>query len=440
MQPLTDANYLSRKARRTPDPAISWLMKAVLDDPSIISLAAGFTANEALPVQEVQTIVQEITEDLDQGRNALQYGSTIGRTRLRREILKRIATLDQLDIGTDGWDESRVAITTGSQELLYLLGEILLDPDDYVLLELPTYFVFMGILHGLGARAHSIPTSPVGLDLQALDQSLERMRRRGTLDRLKFVYLVSYHQNPTGYTLPFENKRAVYERILDLSHELGRPVFMIEDAAYRDLGFQSDQPQSLLALDQGNDLVVYTSTFCKPFSSGLKLGYGILPPPLAKHALRQKGNLDFGSANFNQAILEHALTSGAYDTQAQRSSRRYHQKMEIMATALERHLPAEVRWERPKGGLYIWATLPEQIATSMDSPFFKACLERKVLYVPGDLCCFPDADNPRTPRSSLRLSYGAATPDQITEGIKRLGLAYHDALSQTQPATHPATS
>jgi 2-aminoadipate transaminase len=410
-------------------------MKAVLDDPTIISLAAGFTANEILPLAPVQSIVNTIIDQPARGQNALQYGSTIGRNRLRQSILTRISEQDQLTLGPNGWDESQVAVTTGSQELLYLLGEILLDPDDYVLLELPTYFVFMGILHGLGAKGHSIPTSPDGLDIDALDRTLKVMEERGTLERLKFFYLVSYHQNPTGYTLPFENKRAVHERMDRVSQKLGRPVFIIEDAAYRDLGFHGDAPRSLLSIDQGKDLVVYTSTFCKPFSSGLKLGYGILPRLLADHLLRQKGNLDFGSSNFTQAIIEEALENGAYQEQAQVCSRRYQEKMEIMAEALQQQLPSDVSWQKPGGGLYIWATLPSHIPTSMNSPFFDACLRRKVLYVPGDLCCFPDEDNPSIPHSSIRLSFGAASPEQITEGIARLGQAYQDISSASRSAS-----
>src|SRR5688572_25104002 len=171
-------NALSDLARRTREPAISWLMKLTLDRPRLISLAAGFTDNESLPVGEAAELLHDVLKPGKRGQTALQYGSTAGDARLRERTLRRIEKLDGV---STGYAADNALITHGSQQLLYMLTEALCDPGDIVLVEDPTYFVYLGILQSHGLQARAVQLTPKGLDIAHLETVLERLKRRGEL-------------------------------------------------------------------------------------------------------------------------------------------------------------------------------------------------------------------------------------------------------------------
>jgi 2-aminoadipate transaminase len=166
--------------------------------------------------------------------------------------------------------------------------------------------------------------------------------------------------------------------------------------------------------------VIYVGTFSKPFATGARVGFGVLPEPVCTAVERIKGNHDFGTSSLLQHLLAAALDSGRYDRHLAGLRQRYRHKAGVMTTAARRHFPARVAWSEPQGGLYLWARLPRTVAAGVRSRFFRAALERGVLYVPGQLCYAPDPRRPR-PRQELRLSFGGASPDQITRGMARLG-------------------
>src|SRR5688572_17759788 len=192
---------LSDLARRTGEPAISWLIKLSLDRPKLISLAAGFTDNESLPVAEAAELLHDVLKPGKRGQAALQYGSTAGDPQLRERTLKRI---EKLDGRATGFTPDNVIITHGSQQLLYMLTEALCNRGDIVLVEDPTYFVFLGILQSHGIKARAVRLTPAGLDIAHLEKVLEQLKRRGELSRVKMLYQVTYFQNPTGWTSPLD--------------------------------------------------------------------------------------------------------------------------------------------------------------------------------------------------------------------------------------------
>lgn len=199
---------LSTLARRTSEPAISWLIGLTLGRPKLISLAAGFTDNESLPVSEAAEILRNVLKSGKRGQAALQYGSTAGDPRLRKLTLERVECLDD---SRTGFSPDSVLITHGSQQLLYILTEALCDPGDIVLVEDPTYFVFLGILQSHGLCPRAIRLRPDGLDLEHLDQVLSKLKRSGELSRVKLLYQVPYFQNPTCWTSSFDKKRAALD-------------------------------------------------------------------------------------------------------------------------------------------------------------------------------------------------------------------------------------
>ncbi len=195
---------------------------------------------------------------------------------------------------------------------------------------------------------------------------------------------------------------------------------MLEDAGYRDLRFAGPDTPSLKSLDAANERVAYSNTYTKPFATGIKVGYGVLPRPLMRHVLRSKGNHDFGSANFNQRLIALALRTGVYERHLPKMHAGYRRRKELMGGALKKHFPSSAKWREASGGLYFWPELPAQADTSHDSAIFRAALDAGVLYVPGDLCFAPSPLRPK-PKNCMRLSFGGTPSGQIEEGIKRLG-------------------
>jgi 2-aminoadipate transaminase len=192
----------------------------------------------------------------------------------------------------------------------------------------------------------------------------------------------------------------------------------LEDAAYRELRFAGEDVPSA----PGSDRVIYTGTYSKPFATGIRVGFGVLPEPLLTLVTRLKGSHDFGTANFLQQILSVALASCRFKEHLTILRRRYAQKAKVMADAIAEHFPDSVQWEPARGGLYIWARTPGK--TGAKSRFFLSALGRNVIYVPGELCYADDPSRPK-PNHEMRLSFGGATEKDIREGIKRLGALLH---------------
>lgn len=414
---------LSALGQRTAPPAISWLMSLTLAHPKLISLAAGFTDNASLPVDEARALLDEILSANRTGQPALQYGSTAGDPLLRELTAKRLAELDAQATGPRSpLQPDRLLITHGSQQLLYLLTEALCDPGDIVLVEDPTYFVYLGIAQSHGLRCRGVRLLPDGLDLVHLEQVLEELRRSGDLPRVKLLYLVTYYQNPTGYTTSHAKKAAALKLLRRYEKFAGHPLYLLEDAAYRELRFAGDDAPSALAAPGGAERVLYAGTFSKPFATGVRVGFGVLPEPVLTAATRIKGNHDFGTANLLQQLLARALATGAYERHLAELQRRYAHKARVMTDAVRAHFPSDVEWREPEGGLYVWARAPKRLRTGPKSLFFQTALKQNVLYVPGALCYADDAAR-RKPDHEMRLSYGGANERDLTEGIARLGKA-----------------
>jgi 2-aminoadipate transaminase len=445
---------LSKMGQRTVEPPISWLMHAALSRPKLISLAAGFTDNASLPVAEARAALNQVLRSPKSGQPALQYGSTAGDPALRKLTAEYLRKLDlggtpcrrpknqgrRHAVPPEIYSPDRLLITSGSQQLLYMTTEALCDEGDIVLVEDPTYFVYLSILQSRGLRARGVRLERDGLDLAHLESVLQSLKRSGELRRVKMIYLVSYFQNPTGVTTRFEKKAAVLKLLKKFERAAGHPIYLLEDAAYRELSFSAgikgrdalprvQVPQcgigptsspSALAAPGAADRVIYAGTFTKPFATGVRVGYGVLPEPVFSAVKHIKGNHDFGTANLLQQLFVRALASGMYEQQVARLQKRYAHKARVMKRAIEKHFPSAVEWWEPEGGMYFWARLPRSVPTGVKSKVFQTALKNDVLYVPGEICY---ADDParRKPNHEMRISFGNASEADIREGIKRLG-------------------
>lgn len=425
---MRSSPFLSAASSRTEPPVISEFMQTALANPGLISLAAGFVDQASLPRETVARITAEIFADPAEGRKALQYGTTIGDVGLRREVAALLERNERVEPGAFAAIVPRVVVTTGSAQLLYLVAEALLDPGDIVLVEAPTYFVFLGALQTRGARVIGVPIDSGGMQLDALEATLAGLEAAGDLGRVKLIYTVVEHSNPSGISLAEDRRRPLVEIARRWSKD--RPIYILEDAAYRGLNYEGDEPPSVWRHDPEGETVILARTFSKTFSPGIKLGFGVIPGRLIDAILALKGNHDFGTTNLSQQVMARALADGSYEAHLATLIGMYRRKRDAMLAALdERFAPFDgaVSWTRPRGGMFVWLEAPDHLDLGTTGPVVARCLDRGVLYIPG-VFAFP-SEPAAPPRHFARLCFGVPSEPDLVEGIRRLAVAFEDSLS-----------
>lgn len=413
----------SQAARNTEGQPIGNLIELALSNPGLISLAAGLVDQESLPFEATRGIVDEILSDPTTGRTALQYGPTRGDERLRHLAYEHMAKMDGLKPGDFPGSADQVVVTTGSQQGQHLLAELLLDQGDIVIAAWPSYFVLTGALTAWRCEVRTVDMDEQGMIPQQLDDLLAALERINQLHRVKMVYVQTFHQNPTGRTLSEARRGEILEIVRKYSKK--HRLLLLEDAAYRELTYGGPTPKSIMSRDPEVEHTALMMTFSKPFSPGLRTGYALLPKDLVDPMLRAKDGRDFGSNYLSQKILARAMETGVYDEHVKKLCGRYAEKADRMNDGLKkvnRMVDFDLKTEQIRGGLYGWVELPESLRADPDSDLFKAAIEEGMLYVPG-LYCFPKDPARTRPLNTLRLSFGLAQPDDISEGLNRFGNA-----------------
>lgn len=424
--PLHDV--LSQRAKWAAGQPISDLMSRALANPNLISLAAGFVDQQTLPLEPTRTALDALLTDRDAGLAALQYGTTPGYPPLRDQVLRRLLTADKTTAEESRLTVDQTVLTAGSNQLLYLVCESLLNPGDIVLCSAPTYFVFLGTLANIGARSVGVKTDEHGMIPESLDEQLARLKASGDLERVKLIYVVTYSDNPAGVTMPAQRRAQIVELAKRWSGST--KIHVISDAAYRELRYWGDDVPSLRSFDEEGDTVIAAETLSKSYSPGIRIGWGFLPRHLVDPVCNQKGNIDFGSPNFNQHLMAKVFELGLFDSHVERIRAGYRNKLKAMLDAAEELLKPipGVAWIRPTGGLYVWLRLPPQLNTGPEGPLFDLAISRGVLYVPGQYC-FPGEGEP-VQNNTLRLSFGVQPCEKIRRGMAALARAIGATLEQ----------
>jgi len=419
-------HLLSQRGRLAGGQPISELMAQALAHPDLISLAAGFVDQATLPAEATKTALDALFSDPLRAHAALQYGTTPGHPPLREKLLARQRAADGMQAEEANLSLDQVVVTAGSNQLLHLVAEVLLDPGDIVLCASPTYFVFLGTLANIGACALGVETDEGGMIPAAVDEHLNRLSAEGRLDRVKAIYCTSYFDNPTSISLAPERRGQLVETAKRWSRE--QRITIIEDAAYRELRYAGDDVPSLRSYDEAGDTVVLAGTFSKSFSPGVRVGWGMLPRELVGPVCEMKGNYDFGSPNFAQHLMNQVLEMDLYDPHILRLRHGYREKLQAMLEAADEHLSrlSGVRWLRPSGGLYVWLTLPESVDAGSRGKLLQKAMDAGVLYVPGEYC-FAGEGVPAQ-RNTIRLSFGVQPAGRIRAGIRALGKAIEEVL------------
>ncbi|GIX00775.1 MAG: aminotransferase [Pirellulaceae bacterium] len=418
---------LSTRAQWAAGQPIGELMAQALQYPELVSLAAGFVDNATLPCAEVVACFEQLSADASRLRASLQYDTTAG-SRSFREVLAQWAY--------HPWPQARPAVeqliaTAGSNQLLHLITEALIDPGDIVVAAAPTYFVFMGTLKGAGARVFGVSSDEDGMQIEALKETLEQLDGQGLAKRVKAIYLVPDYDNPAGSTLSMQRRQELLELVERWNREKGALV-VLWDNAYQLLRYDGEELPPLSAIEPScRRFVVELGTFSKSFAPGIRVGWGVVPSWLLAPVLEIKANIDFGSAHFNQVLMEIALRDGLVDAHLPAIVATYRSKRDTMLTALEESmgdLPG-VQWRHPRGGLYVWLTLPNAVDAAESGLLWRIATKLGVLYVPG-VYCFPTEGYPPQ-RNSIRLSFGVQSHEGIRRGVQMLSQAIRQTLTAT---------
>jgi 2-aminoadipate transaminase len=357
----------------------------------LISFGGGFPDPATFPGPDLAEILAELIASGN--ASAFQYSPTQGLASVRDYLRERLAGLEGLEP-----QETELLVTSGGIEGLELLGKSFLDPGDTVIVEAPTYMGAIMAFRSFEANLIGVPMDDEGLRPEELEEVAG-----GT--RAKFLYAIPDHQNPAGVSLSTERRHAV----IDIARRHG--LLVIEDVAYRELGFHGEREPSLWAL--GPDVVVQIGTFSKTFFPGVRLGWAAGPAEVIAQLTAAKQLTDQCAGALGQRLLEEYGRRGLLDEQVRRACRLYGRRSDLMQAALAEHMPEGIAWTKPRGGFFSWLTLPSSMDSVAMSP---AAMAEKVAYVPGTFF-FPDGRG----RNTIRLAFSKVEDADIGEGIRRLG-------------------
>lgn len=409
--------WTPRYALRTKDvksSAIRELLK-ITQHPEVISFGGGLPANDVFPIERVEEACKKVLKENPTA--ALQYGETEGYKPLREMIARNIGRY-----GIKAEAEN-VLITTGSQQALDLIGKLLINSGDRVLVEAPTYLGALQAFSVYGAQYVSVPCDEHGLRTDLLESHL----RFGP----KFMYVLPNFQNPGGTTLSEERRH----KLVALANKYGIPI--VEDDPYGQLRYEGEHLTPLVVLDRKNaphdngyslGNVIYLSTFSKTLAPGLRLGWIVAPPEVIAKLVQLKQGADLHTSTFTQAVAYEVARDNFLDEHVKKIRNVYRERRDVMLQALAEYFPPDVKWTHPKGGLFLWVTLPE----GMDaSDLFHRALEQNVAFVPGD-CFFAPNGQSQEANRHFRLNFSNARPEQIRDGIRRLSVAVEAQMELVQ--------
>ena len=361
----------------------------LLANPDLISFAGGFPDPLTFPAERAAQLLAEVAAAGD--ASAFQYAPTQGLAGTRDALAARLETLQGARPADD-----ELLVTSGGIEALELVAKSFLDPGDTVVVEGPTYVGAIMAFRSFQADVVAVPLDEDGLDVEALAAELA-----GGL-RPKLLYTIPDHQNPAGVTLAAGRRAALVE----LARRYG--FLVVEDVAYRELGFDGTAPESLWSI--GPDVVVQAGTTSKTFFPGVRLGWAAGPAEVVAQLVSAKQNTDQCSGALGQRLFEEYARRGWIDEQLERSRGLYGRKAARLLAALAREMPEGVEWTRPRGGFFSWLTLPVDA-----SELARRAADDGVAVVPGALF-FPDGRG----TANVRLSFSMVDEELIDVGIARL--------------------
>ncbi len=365
---------------------------ALTAKPDIISFAGGLPAPELFPVDQWKAAVNKVLDE--KGRQALQYGPTEGYLPLREQIVHRMNKVGVKDAKPDDF-----LILSGSQQGLDFMAKAFIDPGDQIIVESPTY---LGALNAFKAYEPSFLDVELDADGMRMDILEERLKNN---DRVKFIYVISDFQNPSGKTWTMERRK----KLIELANKYD--VAILEDNPYGELRFEGEIQPSLKSLDT-EGRVVFMGTFSKVFSPGVRLGWFCASPDILDKFNKIKQGADLQSSTISQMELAQYLEDNDLEAHIAEIIKVYGKRKNVMVDAMTKYFPEGVTFTNPEGGLFLWVELPEYMNAR---DLAVKAIEQKVAYVPGGAFF---GNNVR--ENCFRCNYSCMSEEKIEEGVKRL--------------------
>ena len=389
-------DYLARRTKNITGSQIRHFF-ALTERPDVISFAGGFPGNDYFPFEDISNSLAHLVRE--DGRQALQYSPTEGNYELRKFLGEKMSRDGKL-CGADN-----LIITDGSQQGLDLLGRVLINSGDPVLVEEPAYIGGMSAFKSYGGITVGIDMDCEGPIPASMEQTINKYSKAGK--QPKVFYTVPNFQNPTGITTSLKRR---YEILATVSRY---NLIIIEDNPYGDLCYEEDTPLSYKALDR-EDRVLYLGSYSKVLIPGIRIGWLAGPGPLIEKVTMAKQTADLCSSSLGQQLACRLSREGYVDRHISRLRKAYRQKRDAMICSMEQHFPAGVTFTRPGGGFFIWVNFPAYYPSS--SELLDLALQQNVAFVHGE-----GFSSNGGGRHSARFSFSQPCIEDIVSGIRILG-------------------
>ncbi len=370
-----------------------------MNNPGVISFGGGAPAKEALPVDLVREIANDVIRSDRRGVEALQYGSVPGLSDLREAVSTTLLASKGVTA-----DPSNILITAGGLEGINLLCQLFIDPGDVILVESPTFVHCVEIFEMFQARCVGVAMDEDGMVPEDLE---EKIRKHSP----KIVYLIPTFHNPTGRTLSLERR----EKIAEIGRS--RNVIILEDDPYRDIRYSGSDLPPIKSFDKTGHTVL-ASSFSKIFSPGSRLGYVYASDEIASKLLDAKTATNSHTSMLPQVICAEFFERGHYPSHHRRICDLYRERRDTMIDSIDRFFPEGTERVYPDGGLFTWVTLPGGINTTQLLAESLANPDVKVAFVAGE-GFFVEGGGMGS--DSMRISFGSVPPEKIRVGAERLG-------------------
>jgi 2-aminoadipate transaminase len=366
--------------------------------PEIISFAGGLPAPEFFPIREFREACEQILTQC--GREALQYSTTEGDPKLRQWLA---TTMAKYGI----WVEpDNILVTNGSQQALDLIGKLFVEPGSCVMTSAPTYLGALQAWNAYQACYFTVPQDDDGILVDQIPEMLKKTRPR-------LLYVLPNFHNPAGTTMPLERR----VKLVEIARE--HDLIIIEDDPYGELRYEGEDITPIFRL--APERTIYLSTFSKTLAPGIRIGWIVAPKAIITRFVQAKQGADLHTGTFVQMITRDICERGIVKEHVKRLRGVYCERRDAMLRGLTEFWPEGCSWTHPKGGLFLWARVPETIHTAELLP---KAVEKNVAYVPG-LAFYPGESEGF---DAMRLNFSNATVEQIAEGTKRLGEAIREAM------------
>ena len=373
--------------------AIREILKATSQG-DVIPFAAGNPAPDAFPVDDVRKITAEILEK--EPITALQYGITEGYTPLRNTVKKYMK--DNFNVGTE---DDEIIITSGAQQVIDLASKVLLNEDDVVISESPSFIGALNTYRSYKGRLVGVDVDSDGMNMEKLEEVLK------TEKKAKFIYTIPNFQNPSGVTMSWEKRKKLYE----LAKQYG--VLILEDNPYGDLRYSGEDIPCIKSIDT-EGIVIYSGSFSKILSPGLRVAFTIANKELIAKMTVGKQASDVHTPVLNQMIVNEWMNNYDMSAHINKIRANYSKRLDLMCNLIDSELGDFVTYLKPEGGLFIWCELPASVDMLT---FAKTAADNKVAVVPGTAFMMYPEDKTQC----FRLNFSTPTEEGIVKGMKILG-------------------